>query len=111
MPSKRCKSVIEQRLEPCGPCGGVPAYPRWVQEKKANEQAEAKAEKKQQDKEKKKKEAKEGKEGKGGKKRQAGGSCFCEAPICVPSEEYADPCGHCCPEYASCCDLGECISS
>ncbi|KAM8709618.1 hypothetical protein ACLKA7_016431 [Drosophila subpalustris] len=100
VPSKRRKSVIEQRLEPCGPCGGVPAYPRWVQDKKAKEEAEAKAEKKQQDKEKKKKEGKEK------KKRQEGGSCYCDTQFPTPEEEFNnDPCAHCCPEYASCCDL------
>lgn len=100
VPSKRCKSVIEQRLEPCGPCGGIPAYPRWVQDKKAKEQADAKAEKRQQDKEKKKN---EGKGGKGG--RQSGGSCFCDTLSPLLSDGFADPSAHYCPDYADRCDI------
>ncbi|XP_034105900.1 uncharacterized protein LOC117569020 [Drosophila albomicans] len=104
VPTKRCKSVIEQRLQPCGPCGGVPAHPRWVQVQKAKEAEEARVEKKQQEKEKKKKE-KAGKD-----KRQAGGGgVFCESTDLSPGNACGcaptDPCAHCCPEYASCCDL------
>ncbi|EDW69392.1 uncharacterized protein [Drosophila virilis] len=114
VPSKRrCKSVIEQRLEPCGPCGGVPAHPRFVQVQKQKEADMARKDKQKQDKEKEK-------EKKKNKGRQSGGGCgpyidiaspaltgglFCDSSKPTPGGGFADPCNHCCPEYASCCNL------
>ncbi|XP_023169981.2 uncharacterized protein LOC111598796 [Drosophila hydei] len=105
VPSKQpCKSVIEQRLQPCGPCGGVPEHPRFVQLQKQSDFEQARTEKQIEDKQKEK-------EKKKGKVRQSGGGVYCDdssVPCCCNKNpqhgtDLPDSCNHCCPEYANCC--------
>ncbi|EDV96012.1 GH15443 [Drosophila grimshawi] len=105
VPSKRrCKSEIEQRLEPCGPCSGVPAHPRYIQVQKQKDMETVRKDKQTQDKEKKK-----------SKGRQTGGcdddwlpngkDIFGGNSVPAHGAGSNDPCGHCCSDYTSCCDL------